>query len=72
MIYRKNKHDIIEIVGPTKAYMINGYKYQFEQVHYEGGMLRGYCKKRKKWAWLADKYLQFDDEPLVLATEIVE
>ena len=68
----KNEQNSVANYGPTKDYMINGYKYRFIRVHSEGGMLRGYCKKRKKYAWLADKYIQFDDEPAVLATEIFE
>lgn len=54
--------------GKVVTYLINGRSFRFIKVHMEGGMLRGYCPIRKKHAWLEDLYVQFDDEPLVLAT----
>ena len=52
-----------------RVYYIYGYKYVFNRVHMEAGALRGYCERRKKWAWLFDTYLQFDGEMTVPAVK---
>lgn len=52
------------------TYYINGGVYLFTSLHYEFGVLRGYSHKRKKWAELEDKYVQFDNEGPVFATKV--
>lgn len=52
------------------AYMINGRKYTFESVRFKDGYRYGYCPKRKKWAYLFDKYLQFEGEEAIKAEKV--
>lgn len=49
----------------TKSCVINSRKYTFTDIRNEFGTLRGYCKKKRKWAWLFKKYVQFDNEEVV-------
>lgn len=51
------------------TYYINGDLYLFTSLHYDFGVLRGYSHKRKKWAELEDKYIQFDNEGPVFAVK---
>ena len=54
----------------TWKYDIYGHIYIFEKVCIRNGSLMGYCKRKGKWAYLFDKYLQFEGEPPVPATLI--
>ena len=51
-----------------RMYSIDGHSYRFIRVHSEAGIFRGYCPRVRKYAWLNDNYIQFDGEPVVLAT----
>lgn len=53
------------------TYKINGRYYTFCQLSYEDdGMIRGYCKKKRKWAWLSERYIQFDGAPIQVAERV--
>lgn len=51
-------------------YRINDRIYSFGKIRREAGLLRGYCEKRKKWAWLDGNYIQFDGEWVVKVEKI--
>ena len=60
----------MEEVPETVRYDINGRIYTFDRIRREAGMLRGYCERRKKWAWLDENYVQFDGEWVVKVDKI--
>lgn len=54
----------------NRVYDIYGYRYTFSKIHVLGGTARGWCNRRKKWAWLFDEYVQFEKEMPVSAVRI--
>lgn len=47
----------------SMVFEIYGRKYHISSIRDEGGILRGYCRERKKMVWIIDsKHLLFDDE----------
>ena len=48
-------------------YLINGRQYKFVRVYSDGGVLRGYSPRAKKWAWLYPNTIHFDGEKMVSA-----
>ena len=52
------------------VYEVNGREYTFIKIHMDGGYLRGYSTRRKKWAWLFDGYFQFDGEAIVVGKKV--
>lgn len=51
-------------------YEVNGRQLTFTDVQMEDGYFKGYNRHRRKWAWLFEKYFQFEGESIVLATKI--
>lgn len=51
-------------------YEVNGRRLTFTHVQIEEGYFKGYNRHRKKWAWLFEKYFQFEGESIILATKI--
>ena len=51
-------------------YEMNGRQLTFTDVRMEDGYFKGYNRHRRKWAWLFEKYFQFEGESIVLATKI--
>lgn len=53
------------------VFEIYGRRYSITKIKNEGGVLRGYCRKRKKMVWILDtKHLLFDGEFPIEATKI--
>ena len=55
----------------TMVFEIYGRRYPITKIKNEGGVLRGYCCKRKKMVWILDReHLLFDGEFPIEATKI--
>lgn len=54
----------------TVVYEVYGRKYIFENVRIEAGVLYGFCRKKKKWAWMNKDAIMFDGESPVPARRI--
>lgn len=54
----------------TVVYEVYGRKYIFENVRIEAGVMYGFCRKKKKWAWMNKDAIMFDGESPVPARRI--
>ena len=52
------------------SYIINGRKYTFVNIHMDGGVEYGYCKRIRKWGWLFPNFIQFEDGDVQLAERL--
>lgn len=58
--------------GSDMKYVIYGRIYRLTRIRREAGILYGYCKKRRKWAWIYDDHhLMFEGEFPINATRIM-
>lgn len=54
----------------TMCYEISGRKYVFKDVRIKLGIPYGYNERKRGWAWLFPKYIQFEGENPVVAKRI--